>query len=83
MKKLDRERVQKQHKESGHFLHLEYTLALQKRADLVARHLCLMKAVFGTLFSDENFRTLLRAESITTIPICLEPTLLEEKKSCR
>jgi len=44
------------------------TLALPERAEAVAQRLEQVNAVFADLFSDENFVTLLRAESMTTIP---------------
>jgi hypothetical protein len=53
------------------------TLALPERADAVAQDLRCVNAVFANLFSDENFVTLLRAESMTTIPKCLM-TLFEK-----
>ena len=53
------------------------TLALPERADAVAQYLRCANAVFASLFSDENFVTLLRAESMTTIPKCLM-TLFEK-----
>jgi hypothetical protein len=83
MKKLYRDRVKNRPKKEiafiGHSVHVEYTVALPKRADLVARHLYPLNAIFGRLFSDENFLTLLRAESITTIPAYLRPLLEEER----
>lgn len=86
MKKLYRDRVKHRSKKeiafTGHSVHVEYTVALPKRADLVARHLYLLNAIFGRLLSDENFVTLLRAESRTTIPMYLKQLLEEEKKTC-
>jgi hypothetical protein len=43
-------------------------LALPERAAAVAQCLQRANAAFVELFSDENFVTLLRAESMTTIP---------------
>src|SRR6267378_4393383 len=37
-------------------------------AATAARFLCNLNAMFGEVFADENFTTLLQAESITTIP---------------
>jgi hypothetical protein len=82
MKRLYRDRVKSRPKKeialTGHSVHVEYTVALPKRADLAARHLHLLNATFGTLFSDENFVTLLRAESMTAIPMYLKGLLEEE-----
>jgi len=47
--------------------------AVPKRANLVAQHLRTLKENFETLFSDENFVTLLRAESMARVPIYLHP----------
>ncbi len=56
---------------------IKNTLALPVRADAVAQCLHRINEVFANLFSDENFVTLLRAESMTTIPKCLM-TLFEK-----
>jgi hypothetical protein len=53
--------------------------AVPKRAALVAQHLRTLDGIFGTLFSDENFVTLLRAESMTRVPVYFQPLLKEEK----
>jgi hypothetical protein len=60
----------------GEHYYKHYMLALPERATLVARNLRLLNTTLAKLFSDENFVTLLRAESIT-IPIYLKP-LFEE-----
>jgi hypothetical protein len=64
---------------TGHAVYVEYTVTLPGRAELVARHLAVLNTVFDKLFADENFLTLLRAESLTTVPACLRP-LLEGKR---
>ena len=58
---------------------MKNTLALPDRAKTVAMGLQRLKAVFGELFSDENFTTVLEAESLTTIPAYLGPTLEEAR----
>jgi len=55
------------------------TLALPGRAKTVAESLQRANAVFRELFSDENFVTLLQAESLTTIPTYLNPLLKEAR----
>ncbi len=83
MKKKYRDRVKNRPKWekafTGHAVHYAYALALPKRAYSVARHLEMFNATFKKLFSDENFVTLLRAESMTTIPIHLKPLFEEEQ----
>ena len=83
MKKIYQERVMNRPKQqtaiTGHAVYLQYTLALPRRAELVSRHLGILDRVFSKLFGDENFVTLLRAESMT-IPIYLK--LLLEKHTC-
>jgi len=65
---------------TGHVVYEEYSIALPKSAKLVAQHLATMRETFRSLFSDENFLTLLRAEGVTTIPAYLKP-LFEEARS--
>jgi hypothetical protein len=55
------------------------TLGLPERAETAARCLGSMKAVFSKLFADENFITLLQAESITMLPAFLRPVFDEAK----
>lgn len=55
------------------------TLALSDRAETAARCLGNMNAVFSKLFADENFITLLQAESITMLPAFLRPAFDEAK----
>ena len=55
------------------------TLALPGRAKTVAESLQRVNAVFRELFSDENFITLLQAESLTTIPNYLNSLLKEAR----
>jgi hypothetical protein len=64
---------------TGHAVNVEYTVTLPARAELVGCQLAVLNTVFERLFADENFRTLLRAESMTTVPACLRP-LLEGKR---
>jgi len=79
------ERKRKQRREepaiTGHYFHAKYSAALPERADFVKRRLDLLNEVFRILFSDENFVTLLRAESISTIPAYFGPLLEEEKRA--
>jgi hypothetical protein len=49
------------------------TRALPGRAASVGKSLQLLCSVFRTLFSDENFLTLLEAETLVAIPVCLKP----------
>jgi hypothetical protein len=63
----------------GHLIHVRYMEAVPKRAALVAQHLRTLNGVFATLLSDENFVTLLRAESMMGVPACFHPLLKEEK----
>jgi hypothetical protein len=62
-------RTKKVNAATGRAIHLRYTLELPERAKLAARHLRLVNETFARLFADENFLTLLRAESIPTIPV--------------
>jgi hypothetical protein len=55
------------------------SLALPERATTTASCLQRLQAVFSRLFSDENFITLLEAESLNTIPSCLNPILEEAR----
>ena len=79
MKKIYRERVMNRPRQqtaiTGHAVYLQYTLTLPGRVELVSRHLEVLNRVFLRLFGDENFVTLLRAESMTTIPVNLKPLL--------
>jgi hypothetical protein len=59
----------------GHFLYAEYSAALPKRATFVAKQLSTINSIFKKLFADDNFRTLLRAESETGVPVYLKPIL--------
>lgn len=67
----------------GHYIYLEYTIGLPKRARYVARALADWESTFATLYADENFVTLLRAESLATFPARLSRLLPREKSSCR
>jgi|HubBroStandDraft_5_1064220.scaffolds.fasta_scaffold1283890_1 hypothetical protein len=55
------------------------SLALPERATRVGSSLERLQAAFARLFSDENFITLLEAESLNTIPSCLNPVLEEAR----
>ena len=83
MKKTYRDRVMNRPEQrtaiTGHAVYLQYTLTLPRRAELVSRHLGVLNRIFVGLFSDENFVTLLRAESMT-IPVYLK--VLLEKHGC-
>lgn len=62
---------------TGYSFYLRYSRTLPQRAQFVARSLAVLNTAFATLFADDNFVTLLRAESVT-IPTPLLP-LLEEQ----
>jgi hypothetical protein len=66
---------------TGHAVYLQYTLTLPRRAELVSRHLGVLNRVLLPMFGDENFVTLLRAESLTNVPVYLK--LLLEKANMR
>jgi hypothetical protein len=55
------------------------TRAVPKRAATVARALHDLNQIFLELFSDEHFVTLLRAESMTTVPAHLGKILDETR----
>jgi hypothetical protein len=55
------------------------SLALPERAATAATLPCTLKTVFGELFADEKFVTLLQAESLTTIPSHLRQVFDEAK----
>jgi hypothetical protein len=63
----------------GHFVYAAYSAALPERAAFVERQLLLANSIFRKLFSDENFRTLMRAECLTTVPIYFK-ALLEDTR---
>jgi hypothetical protein len=73
-------RARKHNVFTGHAIYGAYSVTLPKRTKLVADHLSRLKTIFGNLFSDENFLTLLQAEAVTTIPAYLRP-LLEGARS--
>lgn len=85
MKKIYRERVMNRPEQrpaiTGHAVYLQYTLTLPRRAELVSRHLGVLNRVLLRMFGDENFVTLLRAESLTNVPVYLK--LLLEKANMR
>ncbi len=67
----------------GHYIYLEYTVGLPKRAKYVDRALAHMDSAFAALYSDENFVTLLRAESLATVPAHLGRLLPRKQSTCR
>ena len=66
---------------TGHAVYERYSTALSLRAQLVAKHLDAFNALFRRLFSDEHFVTLLRAESMSSIPGFLKLMLQREEKT--
>jgi len=66
MKTLYRDRVKNRVKIPT--VRVQYSSALPGRVNAVARHLKTLKEIFGVLFSDENFLTLLQAEGLTEVP---------------
>jgi hypothetical protein len=60
---------------------VQNTHALPERADSVASGLRALNGIFGEVFSDENFVTLLRAESMTAIPAYLKPLVEAGKET--
>jgi hypothetical protein len=81
MKKIKRDSVKKSPRTGniGHFVYAAYSEALPGRAAFVGQHLFVLNSVFRELFSDENFRTLMRAESMAAIPRYLSPSLKKGK----
>lgn len=71
MKKFYRERAKKKIKVQT--VRVKYTSALPGRADSAAERLRVLNEILKSLFSDENFITLLQAESMTEIPEYLGP----------
>ena len=67
---------------TGHEHYAKYSAALPIRAALARQSLAAFNLIFKSLLSDENFRTLMRAESMT-IPSFLMPLLQEKEKECR
>lgn len=53
--------------------------ALPELADLTAKKLEMLRSVLSELFADENFVTLLEAESLTAIPAVLRPVFEEAR----
>jgi hypothetical protein len=58
-------------KATGDACHVRKTSELPERAASAARSLARVNAVIKALFQDENFTTLLRAESMLSLPACL------------
>lgn len=65
---------------TSHLCHAAYSTALPKRAAFVERQIILVSSIFRQLFSDENFRTLMRAESLTKVPVYFKPLFEEAGK---
>ena len=79
-----RESAKSPHKPSaitGHAVYEAYSTALPLRAAVVAKHLDTFSVIFTRLFSDEHFVTLLRAESMGSIPGFLKLKLQREEKT--
>ena len=64
----------------GHFVYAAYSAALPERGAFVERELSLVNSIFRKLFLDENFRTLMRAESLTAAPAYFKPLLEDARK---
>lgn len=77
MRKQYRERTNKEVKIET--LRVRNTKALPDRAESVAKNLAAVNTIFVHLFYDENFITLLEAESLTAIPRYLQ-SLYEEAR---
>lgn len=58
-------------KATGDACHVRKTAELPERAASAARSLERFNTVIKTLFQDENFTTLLRAEAMLSLPGCL------------
>lgn len=66
---------------TGHAVYERDSAALPPRVKLAARHLDTLEDLFRRLFSDEHFVTLLRAESLSSIPGSLAVILQQEKRT--
>lgn len=66
---------------TGHAVYERYSKALPVRAKLVGKHLDTFNGIFARLFSDEHFVTLLRAESMNSIPGFLKSMLKREGRT--
>jgi hypothetical protein len=75
-------RADRKQSATGSTLHLHQAMALPARVATTAKRLELLRRIFERLVADENFVTLLRAESITTVPAYLAP-LLEKARGGR
>ncbi|HEV2221742.1 MAG TPA: hypothetical protein VGR84_01935 [Candidatus Acidoferrales bacterium] len=78
------EKAQQHNKASGitgHAVYERYSTALPVRAEVVAKHLDTFSGIFTRLFSDEHFVTLLRAESMSSIPGFLKLMLQREENT--
>jgi hypothetical protein len=63
----------------GITVQIRNTVALPRRAEITAELLRHLRELFCDLFADENFITLLQAESRTMIPEYLRNVLYEAK----
>ena len=73
MRKIYRQRAKKKVKVDS--ARVKNTKALPGRAASTANCLRIVSEIFGELFSDENFITLLRAESVIEVPAYFVPLL--------
>jgi hypothetical protein len=78
MKQRSRDRTSNQAKRES--LRARNTRALPERAAATARNVQILGAAFRTLFADENFLTLLEAETLTEIPVWLKPILEQARQ---
>jgi hypothetical protein len=58
-------------------IRVKNSIALPVRAQSVSASRMALNGIFLKLFSDDNFVTLLRAESMTAIPAYLQPLVKE------
>jgi hypothetical protein len=77
MKKIYRDRAKK--KIQVETFRVRSSRALPSRAASALRSIEVVSDVFRRLFSDENFITLLEAESLTAIPSYLQPSFEEAR----
>lgn len=63
----------------GHYCYMQHARTLRAVVESVDRNALALRTIFGKILSDEHFVTLLRAESMTTMPTYLK-SLLEGKR---
>lgn len=56
---------------TGHWFQAMYSAGLPERSAFITQQLSSIRSIFKELFSDEDLRTLLRAESMTAVPASL------------